>query len=203
MSATQITLVIDRQNRVLVQVGASVAQIPNLSQRDTVALLIKIADPATNSINGSPTILTSNEIITGKPRITISSQATGTSGDEDVYVLAKIREADFTWDADQSGFTGSLPLNTMQMETFIGAAESGIAEFEVRWSIGGQLSTLLPGPKNSVTILANNDEGADPAVDILNGVMTLNGPLQLRFPNGHVYAFTENVTEDGVDFSRI
>lgn len=189
--ATQITLVIDRQNRTLVQSGASVAQLPNLSQRDTVALLIKLADPPANPVNGSPTILTGADITAGKPRVTIASQATGTGGDEDTYVLAKIREADFTWDADQSGFTANLPLNTTQMEAAIGTGESVVAEFEVRWSIGGNLSTLLAGPKNAVTIYANADEGSDPAVDIVDGVQRFTLPMQFRDPvSGELYALT-------------
>jgi hypothetical protein len=190
MAATQITLVIDRQNRVLVQSGASVAQLPALSQRDAVALLIQIADPATG-VGSAVNILATDDISTGSLRVTVSQKATGTAGDENEWLLAKLREADFTWDAAQSGFTAVLNLNTVQMQNYIAAAESCQAEFEVRYSKGGALSTLLPGPKNKVTIWANDDEGADVAVDILLGVPTFTLPVQFRDPaSGELYALT-------------
>ena len=191
MAATQITIVIDRQNRTLIKVGSSVSAIPALSQRDAVALLIQLADPPTNSINGLPTILTTADISAGKPRVTVSQKATGTGGDENTWLLAKLREADFTWDAAQSGFTGVLNLNTAQLQTFMGSAESCQAEFEVRFSAGGSLSTLLPGPRNKFTIWANTDEGADAPVDILNGVTTFTLPLQFRDPaSGELYVLS-------------
>ncbi len=172
MAATQISICVDRQNRRLIAVGTSVSQLPDLSQRDAVSILIQIADPPTNSVNGSATILTTSDISSGKPRVTISQKATGTAADENTWLLAKLREADFTWDSAQKGFTGILNLNTSQLQDFIGSAESCIAEFEIRFSASGVLSTLLPGPKNKVTILANDDEGTDAAVDIINAIPT-------------------------------
>lgn len=189
----QITLVIDRQNRQLVTLGASVSKIPDLSQRDTVTLLVQIADPQIGP-NGLPTIVASVDISAGSLRVTVSQKATGTAGDENAWLLAKLREADFTWDPVQSGFTTpvGLDLNTLQMQNFIGAAESVQAEFEVRFSKAGAVTTLLPGPKNKFNVWANADEGADPPLDILNGVPTLRGPVQIIFPSGNLYVIQES-----------
>lgn len=195
MAATQTILVIDRQNRTLIQVGSSVAQLPPFSQRDSVPLLIQIADPPANPLTGTPVVLSSADIIAGKPRVTVSQKATGTTGDEATWLLAKLREADFTWDSAQNGFTAILNLNTLQMQNFIGSNESALVEFEVRFSQGGIISTMLPGPRNKTTIWANNDEGADPAVDILNGVTVIRAPAQIQFPSGNLYAVSE--TGDG------
>lgn len=203
MAATQITLVIDRQNRVLVQFGASVSSLPDLSQRDSVALLVQIADPPANSINGLYTILASADIQAGKPRVTLSQKATGTAGDENTWLLAKLREADFTWDGAQNGFTAVLNLNTVQMQNFIGAAESQQAEFEVRFSQGGNISTLLPGPKNKVTIWANDDEGADVAVDIINGVPLYQLPMQFTAASGSIYVLDETAPGAGLAFTLL
>jgi hypothetical protein len=194
MAATQITLVIDRQNRVLIQYNASVAQIPSLSQCDQIPFLIQIADPPINSVNGLPTILTSSDIQAGKPRLTISQKATGTLANQPANVLAYLYESGWTWDGTQSGFTGVLNLNTLQLQNFFNGQESCEAEFEVRFSTGGTLNTILPGPANQVTILANDDVGSIPPVDILNGVTLIYAPMQIKFAaTGNLYA----VSEDG------
>jgi len=82
-----------------------------------------------------------------------------------------MREGDFTWDADQSGFTGFLNLNTAKLEAYMvqQGGDSVQVEFEVRFSIGGKLKTFLPGPFNPITIVANDDEGGDPPISILEG----------------------------------
>ena len=91
------------------------------------------------------------------------------------------------------------PANTAQLQTYMIEAvdgESVSVEFEVRWSAAGVLSTLLPGPKNKVTIWANDDEGGNPAVSIIGGVQIFNLPVQFKAASGNIYVLDE--TSPGV-----
>jgi len=206
-AGSQVTLVIDRQNRKLIKFGVSVISIPDLSQRDSVALLIQIADPPSNSISGSPTIITTTAISGGSPRVTLSSKATPDAGDQATWQVAGLYESGFTWDPTQNGFTGLLNLNTTQLQTFMvnsSDAESVIVEFEVRWNDGsGNLSTLLPGPKNKVTIWANDDEGLTPPVSLIGIVPTYNLPVQFRAASGSVYVLSEVSPGGGLTFNLL
>ena len=190
-AATQITICIDRQNRVVTQVGASVNVIPPLSQRDLVPFLIQIADPPANPQGGTATILTT-AVSAGSIRLTVSQKATGTGGDSNTWLLAQLLETGWTWDNAQKGFTGSLNLNTTQMEAFIADAESASVEFEVRFSQGGVLNTLLPGPLNRFTVYANDDEGLSAAVDIINGIATYTA-FYLKDPDSNSIIALTNV----------
>jgi len=195
MAATQITLVIDRQNRVLIQYGSAVAQLPALSQCDIINFLIQIADPPSQTLGGAPTIITTADVSGGAPRVTVAQKATSILANQPPNILAYTYEAGWAWNAGLQGFTGTLNLNTLQMQTFLAGAESGQVEFEVRFSSGGILNTILPGPDNRITVLANDDPGAAPPITILNGVQLLYAPLQIKFPSGNLYAVSE--TGDG------
>lgn len=187
-AAGQITVCTDRQNRVITQVGASVSQFPNLSQRDSVPLLVKIADPPTNPQGGSATVLTSTAISTGSLRLVVASKANSNQNDT-TYWLANVLEAGWTWDSGQQGFTGVLNLNTTAMQAFMAAQSGELAtvEIEIRFvPATGNPSTLLPGPNNKITIFENDDTGA--AMAMIGGIPTWLLPLQFKDPaSGEVY----------------
>jgi len=194
--ATQITVILDRQNRVITQIGASVSQLPDLSQRDSVNLLIQIADPPANPQGGSATIISNTQISTGKLRLVVASRSNPNPNDSS-YWLANILETGWTWDASQSGFTGILNLNTAEMQAYMQAqsGESASVEFEVRFvPATGNPSTLLPGPKNKINIWENDDTGA--AMVIVSGVPTWILPVQFKAASGDIYVLDE--TSPGV-----
>ena len=194
------TLCIDRQNGGLISVGGSSTTMPPVGQRNLRWYLIKIYDPPINQNGGQPTLLTTTQLGAALPRMTVYIKATPDDGDENTWLLAKLREGDFTWNPTLGGYLGQMNFNTVQLRTYMIAqadAESVTVECEIDWSDSGVITTLVFGEKNPITIFAQGDEGGDVPVNILSGVPLFLLPLQFKdVASGEIYALTR--TSQGV-----
>lgn len=193
------TLCIDRQNGGLISVAGSSTQMPPVGQRNLRWYLLKIYDPASNPNGGQPTLLTTTQLGSALPRMTVYIKATPDAGDENTWLLAKLREGDFTWNTTLGGYLGQMNFNTAQLQTYMiaqGDAESVSVECEIDWSDSGVITTLVFGEINKITIYAQGDEGGNPAVSIIGGVQLFNLPVQFKAASGNIYILDE--TSPGV-----
>lgn len=193
------TLCIDRQNGGLISVGGSPVQMPPVGQRNLRWYLIKLYDPASNPNGGQPTLLNTSALGVALPRMTVYIKATPDAGDENTWLLAKLREGDFTWNSTLNGYLGQMNFNTTQVQSHMiaqGDAESVTVECEIDWSDSGVITTLVFGEKNPITIFAQGDEGGNPAVSIIGGIQLFNLPIQFKAASGSIYILDE--TSPGV-----
>ena len=199
------TLCLDRQNGGLIPVGGSSVQMPPVGQRNLRWYLIKIYDPASNPNGGQPTLLGLTQLGSALPRMTVYQKATPDSGDENTYVLAKLREGDFTWNTTLGGYLGQMNFNTTQLQNYMISQADGASvtvECEIDWSDSGSITTLVFGQKNQITIFAQGDEGSNPALSIIGGIPLFNLPVQFKAASGSIYILDE-VTPGNIAFTLL
>lgn len=184
-------IAVDYYNGIIVPYNGSVARFPNLFQRGVKNILLQFLRPPTSQLNGSYTVLTQSDLGAFTPRLTISSQATGTDGDEDTYVLTKLREENFTWNGTLGGFTAALSCNTTQVRDRLNGAAYTTAMVEISSTLEGNLSPIYESDPDEFRIRASIDEGSDAPINIINGVARIFGPVEIQFASGNVYAVTE------------
>jgi hypothetical protein len=143
-------LVIDRQTGALVSFNGSATKLPTLFQTNSVELQLQFVDVDPSSGTNSITVA---DVHAQAPAVTIASQLTGVEANEATYTLAQAVEGDFTWDAENLWFTGTLELNTTAMAAWIGANSSATGTLEIDLMTGGSDPvTLFQG---AVTVNAN------------------------------------------------
>ena len=193
------TLCIDRQNGGLISVGNSATQMPPVGQRNSRWYLIKLYDPATNPNGGLPTLLTTTQLGTALPRMTIYSKATPDPNDANQWLLANLLESGWTWTPTLGGYLGQMNFNTQQLQTYMQSQQDGesvTVECEINWSDSGTITTLVIGEKNPISIFAQGDEGGTPPVSIIGGIPLFNLPVQFNAASGTIYVLNE--TSPGV-----
>lgn len=130
-----LNLVIDRQNRKLVNFGGSIVAIPSIFQGNVIDLKITVVDP-TGLLNPaySKVALGSYGL-----RVSVGATPTGTSGGPTPLAL----QTSFTWDAADSSFSGSIACNTVAIDGHIGSGAQATAYFEVNLTLAGNRTTIL------------------------------------------------------------
>lgn len=147
-----IKLAIDRQNKELVEFNGSAVTLPPLYQTNTQPFRIQVVDstgdPGTPYVAVDCTGLSLRVVITGV-----------VTGGNDT-LLAGTLEADWSYDAVNDWFTGSVDFNTAEISTFIGANAYKAAFLEINLMDGGSPTTLF-GAKSGATNAIINANGDD------------------------------------------
>lgn len=130
-----LKLAIDRQNRKLVNYGGTASAIPPIFQQNQQPLEITIVDPPATP-TGAYSAVDANAY---GLRVSICSTPTGTTTDDTRLTF----EDDFTWDAANRKFTGTLATNVAAVATYIGAGDQRVAYFEVNLMAGSDPTTVL------------------------------------------------------------
>lgn len=151
MATNPIKLVINRQAKALVTFNGSASAIPPMFQSNTLDFEVSAVDPATSVTANPPYILA--DLGSFGLRVAIGPTPTGTAGGPTVLAIAL--PAAWSWDATNKKFIGSLALNTVDVDAYIGALPEKSATFEVNLTFGASRITLFQG---SVTLKAVVDE---------------------------------------------
>src|SRR5690349_15376614 len=123
--ASTLRLVIDRQNKTLVDYQGSIKTLPVLYQSNSPTLQISFVDPTGNVFSGSPYSLV--DMSSYGLRVSIGQTPTGTAGGPTPLTL----QDTFTWNSTGNYFTADLSLAVAAIESYIGSAASRSAYFEV------------------------------------------------------------------------
>jgi hypothetical protein len=133
----QFNLYVDTYSGELVSgiANTTVTTLPRMTQGDTISLRIYLLERTATYPLSNPYAVINNASLSLKVAI---GPKTGTAG-------SALYTQQFTWakDATNSYFYADLPLNTAGITTLIGAAESGIAWFEIEYTQGGYPTTAL------------------------------------------------------------
>jgi hypothetical protein len=142
-----LRLVIDRQNKQLVNYLGSVIQLPALFQTTVPTLQIGVVDPTGNVM--APYSLVD---LTGYGlRASVGDTPTGTAGGPAPLAL----QDTFVWNAATKYFSADLSLTGAAIDSFIGSLASRGAYFEINLTLNGNRDVLLQIP---VTLKAVVDE---------------------------------------------
>jgi hypothetical protein len=193
-----LKLAIDRQNKSMVAYNGSVASIPPFFQSNTPTLQVFVVDPV-NAL-GTYSLVDLNGF---GLRVSVGDTPTGSAGGPTPLTL----QDTFAWDPVSKSFSADLNLAVVAMDTFLGAAASKSAYFEVNLTKDGKRDTLL---QQTFTIKAVVDEltgiAPTPTDQFLTKAETLAmfqrmvGPLGqrlvLRSANG-LYGLELGVGDDG------
>lgn len=197
MSALKI--VINRQSRALSTYNGGAQSIPALYQSNSQDLIIQVIDP-TGAFSTPYSIVDLN----GKGlRVAVGATPTGTSGGPTPLAL----QTSFTWDSTNKWFTGSLALNTAAVDSFIGAAASAQAYFEINLTDSGNRETLF---QSTFQLSAVVDEATSTVPNPTDSYLTAaesfatfakrvggNGEtIVLKSPGG-IYAREIGIADDG------
>jgi hypothetical protein len=158
-----LNLVIDRQNRKLVQYNGSIVSIPPIFQGNVVDVKVTVVDP-TGALGGGAAYTKVNLGSYGL-RVSIGATPTGTSGGPTPLALQNV----FTWDSVDSSFSGSLEVNTAAVNSHIGTAAQATAYFEVNLTLNGERITVL---QEQFTLKAVVDEATTTAPTPTDSYMT-------------------------------
>lgn len=120
--------------------------LPSLKQGDTPTFEITFVEEAPAAGLGKVTIL---DMAGYSLRVGVGAAPIGNT-----TVSPAALQSTWTWDAAAKKFTGTLPLNTAEITTLIGAASSKVAtlEIELKETATGFYDTAFQGP---VTLLAD------------------------------------------------
>lgn len=201
-----LNLVIDRQNRRLVNYNGSITTIPPVFQGNVIDLKITVVDP-TGSLSGAAY----SKVALGSYglRASIGATPTGTSGGPTPLALQNT----FTWDSLDNSFSGSLECNTAAIDSHIGSAASAAAYFEVNLTISGTRITIL---QEVFTLKAVVDEATStaptPTDTYLTGADSLalfvkkvgnNGEVIVLKSPGGIYGLELGVSDTGEMISNV
>jgi hypothetical protein len=135
MGLLQVT--IDRQNKKLVSLNGSVANIPALFQSATVTLRVSAVDP-TGNFTAPYSLVDLNGL---GLRVALGDTPTGTAGGP--APLALQNEGGFVYNAAGKYFQGDLNLATAAIDAFIGSQSFKQAYFEVNLTSAGGRDPIL------------------------------------------------------------
>jgi hypothetical protein len=129
-----IRLGVDRQNHILAGVSGAASQIPDMFQGNSQDFEIAVYDPAALGN------YTKQDMAGSGLRVSVGDTPTGTSGGPTPLAIQTV----WTWNATTKVFTGTLALNTVAIDAFIGTAASKQAYFEINVTDGsGNRQTIL------------------------------------------------------------
>jgi len=146
-----IKLAIDRQSRRLVSFNGAVTQVPDLFQSNVQDFQIQIVEPDSSGSAGTIGKYVAVDMAGFGLRLAIGAAPTGTSGGPTPLAL----QDTFTWDSTNKWFTGSVALNVVAIDSFIGSAAQASAYIEVNSTYSGSRITMFQG---GVTLRAVLDE---------------------------------------------
>lgn len=133
MAGSNLTLVIDRQNRKLVSYLGSPAQMPDLFQNNVISLAVQVVDPPAVSLTTYSLV----DLAGVSLRVEVSDTPVGNAS----ATLLALQDT-FTWDPVGKKFTADLGLNTAAVDSFIGALSLRTAYFEVNLAVGNRTTIL-------------------------------------------------------------
>ena len=140
-------LVVDRQNRALVGFNGSITSIPPLFQSNVQTVRVAVVDP-TGLFNPAYQLV---DLAGYGLRASVGDTPTGSSGGPTPLAL----QDTFVWDSDGKFFEADLALNTVAIDSFIGALASKGAYFELNLTKDGNRETIL---QTNITLKAVVDE---------------------------------------------
>ncbi len=146
--AVPIKLAINRQSRQLVYFNGSATAVPPLFQSNNQDFQIQIVDPDPSGRIGG---LVAVDMAGTGLRVAIGATPTGSSGGPSPLALQD--SAGWTWDAVNKWFTGSLALNTTDVDTYIGSSAFRVAYLEVNSTLSGSRITLLQASFNLTAVV--------------------------------------------------
>lgn len=151
MQPSDLLLTVDIQNLRLVAFNGTPSVLPPLFQSNTKSLRVICVNPGTSTIPQAASQQYVAQSMAGfTMRAIITPTPTGTAGGPAALTL----QPAMTWDPVNAWFFGDLPLNTTEIDTYIGSLPSRTANFEL---------TLMPGHTTVLQIQGNlsavGDEG--------------------------------------------
>ncbi len=154
MSApSDLFLVANLQTGALVSFNGSASSLPALWQYNTRNLRLQFVNPNPTTLPLGSSSYSPQNLNGYLPRVAITPTPTGTGGGPAVLAIQTV----FVWDNTNQWFTGSLALNTSAVDSFIAAAASATAHFEITLiQPDATRFTAFGGP---VTLNAAGDEG--------------------------------------------
>lgn len=206
MANRNITL--NRQNLTIVPYHGSLAGLAPFFQNNLLTFRIQVVDPSGDPF--SPWDVVDYAGASGLT-FTISSRATGTVADSDEFVLAEALEADWTWDAVNKWWTGSVNINTPAVAAWLGILDKRNALLEIQVITGNDPITiffheiLIRSSASAGSLSAAGGQVVQlPLVDGANGVtivankVTVTGLTWLQAPRAvRVTVTPPNETESG------
>lgn len=195
-----LKLAIDRQSKSLVSFNGSATALPPFYELNTQPFRIQIVDPTGDPTDPYDVVDCSANGL----RAIICQKVTGVSGDEAGHLLAATYEAGWAWDAGLEAFTGSINLNTVEIQQHIGELSHKAAILELNLMTGAVPETVFGSRTgdNNITINANGDDGGATAPSIITVDETV-GTVAIQHGVGGITMADNIVTLAGLGLAGV